>query len=211
MNKTRLEAFSDGVFAIAITLLILNVRVPNKENISNTQLNHILKGSAPQLLSFVFSFLVIGVFWVAHNRIFSFAKVVDQPLLWLNIVYLMFIAFVPFPASILADNFFLPSTILLYTGTLFVIGLMHFIILEYIIRNKDLKHEALTKDIYQSGVKTAVFGPICYALAAVSCFINAYLSLFFIACALFFYIFLSGRNRLSKKLIDVAKEELEQD
>ncbi len=106
MNKNRLEAFSDGVFAIAITLLVLNVKVPNKQNITNAELNNILAASTNQLLSFGFSFLIIGVFWVAHHRIFSFAKVVDTTLIWLNIIYLMFIATIPFPASILADNFF---------------------------------------------------------------------------------------------------------
>lgn len=209
MNKNRLEAFSDGVFAIAITLLILNVKVPDAHNISNSQLNHILIAAAPKLLSFAFSFLVIGVFWVAHHRIFSFAKVVNTPLVWLNIVYLMFIALIPFPASILADNFFLPSTILLYTGTLFVIAMMHFLLLEYIIQNEDIKHEALTKEVYRSAVKTAIIGPVCYILAAASCLISAYLSLFFISFALFFYIFISGRNKMSKTLIEAAKEDLE--
>ncbi len=139
MNKNRLEAFSDGVFAIAITLLVLNVKVPNKQNITNAELNNILAASTNQLLSFGFSFLVIGVFWVAHHRIFSFAKVVDTTLIWLNIIYLMFIATIPFPASILADNFFLPTTILLYTGTLFVISILNYIMFRYIINNEKIK------------------------------------------------------------------------
>ncbi|MVN21989.1 TMEM175 family protein [Mucilaginibacter arboris] len=208
MNKNRLEAFSDGVFAIAITLLILNVKVPDKQNINNGQLNHILISAAPKLLSFGFSFLVIGVFWVAHHRIFSFVKVVNTPLLWLNILYLMFIALVPFPASILADNFFLTSTILLYTGTLFTISMLNFSILEYIIKNETLKHEALTKEVYRSVIKTAIIGPVCYVLAAVTCFISVYISLFFMTCALIFYIFFSGNNIMSKILIDVAKEDV---
>jgi uncharacterized membrane protein len=209
MNKNRLEAFSDGVFAIAITLLILNVKVPDSQNISNRQLNHILRLAAPKLLSFGFSFLVIGVFWVAHHRIFSFAKVVDTPLVWMNIISLMFIALIPFPASILADNFFLTTTILLYTGTLFVISILNFIILKYILGNDDVKHESLTEEVYRSAIKTAVIGQVCYLLAAASSFFNAYLSLFFMCCALFFYIFLSGKNTMSKKLIDVAKEDVE--
>jgi len=210
MNKNRLEAFSDGVFAIAITLLVLNVKVPNKQNITNAELNNILAASTNQLLSFGFSFLVIGVFWVAHHRIFSFAKVVDTTLIWLNIIYLMFIATIPFPASILADNFFLPTTILLYTGTLFVISILNYIMFRYIINNEKLKHEALAKDVYKSSFKSAVIGPVCYVLAAASCFISAYLSLFFMTCALYFYIFVSGNNKMSETLIKVAKEEVRQ-
>lgn len=209
MNKSRLEAFSDGVFAIAITLLILNVKVPDTENIRNSELNYILEKAMPKLLSFGFSFLIIGVFWVAHHRLFSFAKVVNTPLLWLNIIYLMFIALIPFPASILADNFFLPTTILLYTATLFIISILNLIIFEYIIRCDDIKHENLTKDVYHSAVRSAFIGPICYILAAVGCFISAYISLFFISCSLFFYIFISGKNKLSKTLIDAAKEKID--
>ena len=209
MNKNRLEAFSDGVFAIAITLLILNVKVPDKQNINNEHLNQILRNATPKLLSFAFSFLVIGVFWVAHHRIFSFAKVVNTPLLWLNIIYLMFIALIPFPASILADNFFLTTTILLYTGNLLIISILNFIILEYITQTESIKHEAFTKEVYRSAIKTAIIGPVCYILAAASSFISVYLSLFFMTCALFFYIFISGKNTMSQKLIDVAKEDLE--
>ncbi|WP_299287723.1 TMEM175 family protein [uncultured Mucilaginibacter sp.] len=209
MNKNRLEAFSDGVFAIVITLIVLNVKVPDVHIANNNQLNQIIRAAAPKLLSFGFSFLVIGIFWIAHHRIFSFAKVVDTPLLWLNLVYLMFNALIPFPASILADNFFMPTTILIYTGTLFLISMMHFIILEYIIKHEDVKHEALTKSIYRSATRSAIIGPVCFILAAASSFVSAYLSLFFVTCALFFSIFIIGKNKVSKKLIAVAKEELE--
>ena len=97
MHKTRLENFSDGVFAIAVTLLILGVKIPDTKNFNNTKLNHSLWSSIPHLATFAFSFLVIGVFWVAHNRIFSFVKILDSTLLWLNIVYLLFVAVIPYP------------------------------------------------------------------------------------------------------------------
>ncbi len=80
----------------------------------------------------------------------------------------------------------------------------------YIINNERLKHEALTKDVYKSSFKSAVIGPVCYVLAAASCFISAYLSLFFMTCALYFYIFVSGNNKMSETLIKVAKEEVRQ-
>ena len=84
MNKNRLENFSDGVFAIAVTLLVLNIKLPNIKNLSNHQLNHTLMFVAPHLVTFIFSFLVIGVFWIAHHRIFSFVNVLDSTLLWLS-------------------------------------------------------------------------------------------------------------------------------
>lgn len=207
MNKNRLENFSDGVFAIAVTLLILNVHIPDAKNISNYMLNTSLYRLIPHVVTFAFSFLVIGVFWVAHHRIFSFVKILDSRLLWLNIVYLLFIAMIPFPAAILSENPFLPTAILFYTITLLLIAIMHFVLLEYAIRNDHIKHEALTHDIYKSAQKDAIVGPICYIIAAVACFFNAYISFAFIIAAMLFYIFFSGKSKVEEKLIDVAKEE----
>src|SRR6195952_3207775 len=140
MNKNRLENFSDGVFAIAVTLLILNVRIPDAQNLNNHSLNHTLVKLLPRVITFAFSFLVIGVFWVAHHRIFSFVKILDSTILWLNILYLLFVAMIPFPAAILSENPLLPTAILFYCITLLVIALMHFVLLEYAIRNDHIKH-----------------------------------------------------------------------
>jgi len=207
MNKNRLENFSDGVFSIAVTLLILNVRIPDAKNLDNHHLNHALYNVIPHALTFIFSFLAIGVFWVAHHRIFSFVKVLNSTLLWLNIFYLLFVAMIPYPAAVLSENPFLPTAILLYSITLLIIALMHFILLQYMLQNKTLKHEALTTDIYISAQKTATVGPICYIIAAIAGYFNVYVSFFFILAAMVFYIFFSGKNKVEEKLITVARKE----
>jgi uncharacterized membrane protein len=207
MNKNRFENFSDGVFAIAVTLLILNVRIPDAKNLDNHQLNHVLHISVPHVVTFAFSFLVIGVFWVEHHRIFSFVRVLDSTLLWLNILYLMFIAVIPLPAAVVSENPFLPSAILLYSTILLIIALMHFVLLEYILRNSHLKHEALTDEVYRSAQKTAIVGPVCYIIAAASSFINVYISFICILAAMVFYIFLSGKSKVEEKIIDVTTED----
>jgi len=206
MNKNRLENFSDGVFAFAATLLILNVKIPDTHDIDNHHLNLILMSRLPHLLTFGFSFIVVGVFWVAHHRIYSFVKVLDSTLLWLNILYLLFVAVIPFSASILSENPFLPSAILLYSITLLIIALMHFWLLEYMLRNKHLKHEALTREIYRATQKTATVGPICYIVAAIASFFSVYISIAAIICAMVFYIFFSGKGKVEDTLIVAAKE-----
>jgi uncharacterized membrane protein len=207
MNKNRFDNFSDGVFAIAVTLLILNVRIPDSKNLDNHHLNLVLYHLIPHVVTFAFSFLVIGVFWVAHHRIFSFIKVLDSRLLWLNILYLLFIAIIPLPAAILSENPFLPTSILLYTITLFVIAMMHFVLLEYANRNSTLTHDALTSDIHQSAQRNALVGPVCYVAAAVCSFFYVYASFFFIVAAMVFYIFFAGKSKVEEKLVDVAVEE----
>lgn len=207
MNKNRLENFSDGVFSIAVTLLILNVKIPDVKDMSNRRLNHVLQTDVSHLLTFAFSFLVIGVFWVTHHRIFSFVKFLDSTLLWLNIVYLMFVAVIPFSASLISENPFLPTSILLYTITLLIVAVMHFILLQYMLHNKHLKHQALTPEVYRLAQKTAIVGPVCYIIAAGASFVNVYISFFFILGAMIFYIFFSGKGKVEDKLILAAKKE----
>jgi len=209
MNKNRLENFSDGVFAIAVTLLILNVRIPvDLDKFTNKQLNAVLWRLLPHLLNFAFSFLVIGVFWVAHHRVFSFVRVLNNTLLWLNIIYLLFVAIIPLTSSLISENPFLLSSVLFYTSNLFIIAIMHLILLEYILNHRTLKHEALTRDIYKSAQRTAIVGPICYVLAGAGAFVSGYISLAIIVGAMLFYIFFSGRTKVEEKMILVARKEV---
>ena len=100
MTKTRLEAFSDGVFAIVITLLILDVHIPQDQPLTLASLWSV----APHLLAFVLSFIIVGLYWVAHHSMMHFVKVVDRQLLWLNLALLLMIVFVPFPTALLGEH-----------------------------------------------------------------------------------------------------------
>jgi uncharacterized membrane protein len=97
VNKARVETFSDGVFAIAITLLVLTIRQP-----SNYQrLAHDLAAGWPSLAAYVVSFVIIGIMWVNHHAIFSHLEEIDRGLFYLNLVLLMTIVFIPYPTGIL--------------------------------------------------------------------------------------------------------------
>ena len=100
MSTGRLEAFSDGVFAIAITLLVLGVRVPHAEE---NQLARELWRAWPSLASYVLAFFVVGISWASHHAMFSYVVRVDRWLVLLNLGHLMCMAFVPFPTSLLAE------------------------------------------------------------------------------------------------------------
>ncbi len=99
MSTGRVEAFSDGVFAIAITLLILTVSVPARHG----PLGHELLRLWPSYLAYAVSFLTIGIMWVNHHALFRHFARADRPLLFLNILLLMLIAFVPFPTAVAAE------------------------------------------------------------------------------------------------------------
>ena len=99
MTTGRLEAFSDGVFAIAITLLVLEFSVDAATNDLGKELLHIW----PSYLAYVTSFLTVGVIWVNHHSLFHFVDHVDRGLLFLNTVLLMVVAFTPFPTRLIAE------------------------------------------------------------------------------------------------------------
>ena len=98
-SVSRVEAFSDGVFAIAITLLILEVRVPSGTADVGSALLHIW----PSYLAYVTSFLTIGVIWVNHHSVFTLLSRVDRSLIFINTLMLMVVAFIPFPTRLVAE------------------------------------------------------------------------------------------------------------
>ncbi len=99
MTSSRLETFSDGVFAIAITLLVLELGVSAGTHDLGDALLHIW----PSYFAYVTSFLTIGVIWVNHHALFDFVDRVDRPLLFLNTLLLMVVAFTPFPTRLVAE------------------------------------------------------------------------------------------------------------
>lgn len=100
MDTGRLEAFSDGVFAIAITLLILDVRLPP----GGGPLTHRLGHAWPTYVAYLLSFLVIGIMWANHHGIFRLIGRTSHGLVVANLLLLLCVAFIPFPTSVLADN-----------------------------------------------------------------------------------------------------------
>lgn len=102
METGRVEAFSDGVFAIAVTLLILAVGI--EQSIATGSVTHQLLHLWPAYIAYAVSFLTVGIMWVNHHQIFRHFVRVDRPLLLLNILLLMCISFTPFPTRVVADS-----------------------------------------------------------------------------------------------------------
>ncbi|HXA43282.1 MAG TPA: TMEM175 family protein [Candidatus Solibacter sp.] len=98
MNKRRVENFSDGIFAVAITILIFNIPVPNG---APGTLFHSLTAQWPTYVAYVASFLTIGVMWINHHAIFERMEAIDRPLLMLNLLLVMLVVFIPYPTELL--------------------------------------------------------------------------------------------------------------
>ncbi len=119
----RILALSDGVFAIAITLLILEIAIPaTTGDTGDTGLTKALLGLWPQYLAYVLSFVVIARFWVTHHLAFRLIGRYDAVLVWLNLLLLMFVAFLPFPTAVLGEHNGSPAAAVLYAAAVVLVG-----------------------------------------------------------------------------------------
>ncbi|HVH88264.1 MAG TPA: TMEM175 family protein [Terriglobales bacterium] len=161
MNKSRLEAFSDGVFAIVITLLILDIHVPAQSSLTIQALRPLL----PHIASFVLSFIIVGVYWVAHHHMLHFVRQVDRKLLWLNLLLLLCVVFIPFPASLLGTGFANPLVVQLYGGTLIATNLAGLFFWLYATSHRALVVSHLNRDFVRWVIKIHSSPMVVYALA----------------------------------------------
>jgi uncharacterized membrane protein len=109
VSADRLKALADGIFAVAMTLLVLELVVPEIKDISNKELTGILLSMWPKFLAYVLSFLIAGIYWLIHHSIFDAIKYYDATLAWINILFLLLVALIPFTTSLLGE-FFLQNT-----------------------------------------------------------------------------------------------------
>ena len=116
MTKGRLEAFSDGVLAIVITIMVLELRPPEGATLEA------LAPIWPRLLAYVLSFLVIARFWVTHHLAFRLINRYDATLVWLNLLLLMFVSFLPFPTAVLGEHEGSPAAAVLYGASVCLAG-----------------------------------------------------------------------------------------
>lgn len=148
----RLEAFSDGVFAIAITLLVLEIRVPSAADLaSNDRLLSALAALWPSYLGYVVSFATIGIMWANHHNLIRLVATVSHGLILANLLLLMVVGFVPFPTALLAATLGTPSAqvgVLVYTATFCALAVA-FNVLWYAIRRGPgvLRDDAGTRSI----------------------------------------------------------------
>ena len=102
LGRNRIEALTDGVFAVAMTLLVLDIKVPELEQpLATAELPLKLLSLWPKFLSYTISFVILGAYWVGHHVQLSFIRRADRPLLWINVFFLLWVALVPFSTALL--------------------------------------------------------------------------------------------------------------
>lgn len=158
----RVLAFSDGVMAVAATLLVLNLQLP--EGVTDAQLGSVLSQNLHAFSVYVLSFLVVGLLWVGHHELFSRFARVDNVLIWLNLLYLMTIGLIPFLTSLLSDHGTALSTVL-YAGTLVITSLLSAAMWWHGGRDPELMPEDVPAGVRREGLWSVLLTGGVFALS----------------------------------------------
>ncbi|MFZ1141167.1 MAG: TMEM175 family protein, partial [Candidatus Sulfotelmatobacter sp.] len=173
----RLAALSDGIFAVAMTLLVLDLRVPANDAVhSERDLWHILLGLSPRLLIFLMSAMTLGIFWVGQQtQLNQFARA-DRNLAWIHIAFLCAVSLTPFSTALLAEFIHYRTALLVYWFNLLLLGLALYWSWSYSTRAR-LVAEDVPAEIHPAVVRRIVIAQSLYAGGAALCFFNTYYSI----------------------------------
>ena len=162
MNKTRLEAFSDGVLAIIITIMVLEFKVPEGATYD------VLIPLLPKFLSYILSFIYIGIYWNNHHHMMHLVKQINGAILWANLHLLFWLSLIPFVTAWNGENHFAPFPMMMYEIILLMNGVAYYILQSLIV--KDEKNADLSKALGKDYKGKA--SPILYVIAVL--FANFY-------------------------------------
>lgn len=175
LPKNRLETLADGIFAIVMTLLVLDLRLP--ETIAAGELASAIAGLWPQFATYFISFVVLGIYWFAHHQVFNFLARVNRTIVWLNILFFMGIALTPFAAFLLGNYPDEPAAIAFYGILLGVLPLLGYVIWRYMTADHGLVDRELNPVLVRKVSLWLLGGPAVVPIAVGLAFVNTYLSL----------------------------------
>ena len=199
LGKERISAFSDGVFAIAVTLLVLDIKVPDPATTTSAQLPGRLLHLWPELFSYALSFVIIGVYWVAHHLMLHSLKRADRTLLWINNLFLMCVAFIPFTAGLLGQFRHDRAAVAVYGGSLVLTSLSLQVLWTYATRNGRLTDEPLDPSLVRVGTARTLGAAAIYLAAIFLSWISPTISLVLYWLAPVSYVVLQSRDDRRKK------------
>jgi len=168
MGKDRVEAFSDGVIAILITIMVLEMKVPHGETLDT------LVAVVPVFLSYVLSFVYLGIYWNNHHHMLHTCRHATGPMLWANLHLLFWLSLIPFATGWMGENHFAPAPAALY-GVVLLMAAIAYMILQQVIIASQGRDSLLKKAI--GGDWKGRLSPVLYAVAIPLAFRSQWLSL----------------------------------
>ena len=172
LNKGRAEALTDGIFAFAMTLLVLGIDVPARAAATQTSdmVSKILQDIYPDISHYLIAFVMLASFWMLHHRCYDRLKAINRKLLWMNIATLMFIALIPFSTDLADDYVTIPLAGLVFSVNMLIVGTLLYSQWSYAAGNKQLISEEVTQEEVRTVKRRMMIMPgiaiIAIALAA---------------------------------------------
>ena len=195
LSFERIVFFSDAVFAIVITLLVLEIKVPHLEHSDEASLNDALIHLLPKFFGFVCSFFIVGLMWFEHHRIFRYIERFDTGLIWRNLVFLLFISFIPFPTALFSEFVFSKTAFLMYVAVFGLAALAKLWIWSHAVNTGLVNSDAdrlIEKRIARRSLAVPIACAVCIALGM---FLPNFLSFFgFPFIPLFAYLLDPGKR-----------------
>jgi uncharacterized membrane protein len=168
----RVVFFSDAVFAIAMTLLVLDLRIPVVRSGNDRQLWHLLADQMSSFWSFALTFFVIGLLWMAHHRKFRYIRRYDDRLLWLNLMFLFLIAFLPFPTAVLGRNGGRAATIF-YASAMAATGIVSWLLTYYAYRRHRLIDSGVDQALIAHWMRRSAALPLVFLASIPVAFLSS--------------------------------------
>jgi len=174
----RLESFSDGVIAIVITLMILEIKIPTvAKEATATEIWNAWFNILPSIIVYILSFVMLGVLWVNHHQFFSQLKHIDRKLLWYNLHLLFWMCIVPIPTAFLGPHFTMPEATALYGFTMFMNAVAFALMREYVHANAHLFIENISTQMMRK-MRYKLLGTVgLYFVSIFAGYISTYISL----------------------------------
>ncbi|HQT39011.1 MAG TPA: TMEM175 family protein [Acidocella sp.] len=188
-NIERISALSDGIFAVAMTLLVIDLHAPANELIhDNAGLVSALRDILPQVVVFFMSFITLGIFWVGQQTQLNNLTSSNRDLTWLHLLFLVFVTLVPFSTDLMGGFIQYRLALLIYWGNILLLGTALFLTWRYAM-TKDLVKPELSP-VLEAGIeRRIIIAQSLYAFGAALCVINTYYSLGFIVLVQINYVF----------------------
>jgi uncharacterized membrane protein len=188
LETDRIETLADGVFAIAMTLLVFEIGVPRLAPSELGRLPGELAALWPKLLAYALSFVVLGVFWIGHHNQFFYIRRASRVFLWLNILFLMFVAFIPFSAQLLGQYPTQHVAVAVYGLNLLIVGLTLYLVWWYASADHRLVDPDLDAATVRIASRRILTGPVAYLVALVISLVSLPLTLIVYAAVPLLYI-----------------------
>jgi uncharacterized membrane protein len=197
LSKGRVEALTDGIFATVMTVLVLTLSVPLvASSLTGSQLTQGVDAAVanlvPDILSYVLSFLLLAVMWMSHHYVFHYISKINRQILWLNIIFLLTIGFIPFSTALLGRYPFVQLPVIIYGANVAGVAIAMQGFLQYAVRSKMLIAEGDAAELMNRIIFRWRLGVIIYSSAIVVSFVSTQISVAIYVIALCYYVISSS-------------------